>query len=111
TVEEEEFPAQGGSREAQSPKDMPDVMLAVPERALAILPGLSPMNGREPHEDEWSLWPEFGLDPGNPPELSKGYVAATFLSSSPTCPARQSGLRVSSFGRRDDHGRTRGYQR
>jgi hypothetical protein len=21
---------------------------------------------------EWSLWPEFGLDPGNPRELSKG---------------------------------------
>jgi hypothetical protein len=30
---------------------MPHVMLAVPERALAILPGLSPMNGREPHEE------------------------------------------------------------
>jgi hypothetical protein len=34
---------------------------------------------------EWSPWPEFGSDSGNPRELSKGYSATTFLSSSPTC--------------------------
>src|SRR5262245_39233655 len=32
------------------------------------------------------------LHPGNPCALSKGYFAATFLSSSLTCPAMQSGL-------------------
>src|SRR6516164_982303 len=44
--------------------------------------------------------------------MFKRYLfGTTFASSSPLTPARQSGLRVSSFGRRDDHGRTRGYQR
>jgi hypothetical protein len=33
---------------------------------------------------EWSLWPEFGLDPGNPRELSKRWFATTFLSSNLT---------------------------
>ena len=51
TVEEEEFPAQGSRREAHRPQRMTDIVLAVPERALAILPGLSPKNGREPHEE------------------------------------------------------------
>ena len=32
------------------------------------------------------------LDPGNQCDLSKGYFATTFLSSSPSCPASQSGL-------------------
>src|SRR5205823_13834750 len=32
------------------------------------------------------------LDSGNLFDLSKGYFASTFLSSSPTCPATQSGL-------------------
>src|SRR5262245_155559 len=32
------------------------------------------------------------LDPGNLCDLSKGYFATTFLSSSPPTPARQSGL-------------------
>jgi hypothetical protein len=32
------------------------------------------------------------LDPGNLRDLSKGYFATTFLSSSLTCPATQSGL-------------------
>ncbi len=38
TVEDEEFPAKGSSREAQSPRGMTHVMLAVPKRALAPLP-------------------------------------------------------------------------
>src|SRR6266700_7080425 len=42
---------------------------------------------------EQSPWPEFGWIPGNLRELSKGYFAPTFLSSSPTTSARQSGLR------------------
>jgi hypothetical protein len=41
---------------------------------------------------EWSLWSEFGWIPGNPCDLSKAYFATTFLSSSPTTPAMQSGL-------------------
>src|SRR6516162_261902 len=40
---------------------------------------------------EWSQWPQFGSDPGNPRELSKGKFATTFLSSKLTCPATQSG--------------------
>ena len=36
--------------------------------------------------------PEFCWFPGNPCELSKGYFATTFLSSSLTCPATHSGL-------------------
>jgi len=51
TIEEAEFPSQGGSRKAQGPQRMTDVVLAVPERTLAILRGLSPMNGREPDEE------------------------------------------------------------
>src|SRR5262245_6595816 len=39
-----------------------------------------------------SAVPEFGWITGNLSDLSKGYFATTFLSSSPTCPARQSGL-------------------
>jgi len=39
---------------------------------------------------EWSPWPEFGADRGNPRELSKGLFATTFLSSNLTCPATQS---------------------
>src|SRR5215472_9744948 len=39
-----------------------------------------------------SLRPEFGWITGNLSDLSKGYFATTFLSSSLTCPARQSGL-------------------
>jgi hypothetical protein len=30
---------------------MSDVVLAVPERALAVLPGLPPENGREAHQE------------------------------------------------------------
>jgi hypothetical protein len=41
-------------------------------------------------EREWSLWPEFDWIPGNQCDLSKGYFAATFLNSSPSCPATQS---------------------
>src|SRR6516162_10773050 len=36
--------------------------------------------------------PEFGWITGNLCDLSKGYFATTFLSSSLTCPATQSGL-------------------
>ena len=41
---------------------------------------------------ERSASPEFAWIPGNLRDLSKGYFAPTFLSSSLTCPARQSGL-------------------
>src|SRR5262245_36410672 len=41
---------------------------------------------------EWSLWSEFGSISTNLCDLSKGYFGTTFLSSSPICPARQSGL-------------------
>ena len=41
---------------------------------------------------ESSPWPEFGWIPGNSHDLSKAYFATTFLSSSPTTPATQSGL-------------------
>jgi hypothetical protein len=33
---------------------MADVVLAITERALPIFPGLSPKNGREPHE-KWAV--------------------------------------------------------
>jgi hypothetical protein len=47
------------------------------------------------------------LDPGNLCELSKGCFATTFLSSSPTCPARQSGsLCARPEGSRAAHART-----
>src|SRR5262249_52205488 len=65
----------------------------VREHARGMLaPGPSCVPPAPQLKREWSLWPEFGLDPGNPRELSKGYSATTFLSSSPTCPATQSGL-------------------
>jgi len=41
---------------------------------------------------ERSASPEFAWIPGNLRDLSKGYFAPTFLSSSLTCPATQSGL-------------------
>src|SRR5438876_584439 len=41
---------------------------------------------------EWSLRSEFGWIPGNLCDLSKGYFATTFLSSSLTWPATQSGV-------------------
>src|SRR5262249_965481 len=41
---------------------------------------------------EWSPWPEFGSDRGNPRELSKGQFATTVLTSNLTCPATQSAL-------------------
>ena len=41
---------------------------------------------------EWPPWPEFGWFPANLRDFSKGYFAATFLSSNLTCPATQSGL-------------------
>jgi hypothetical protein len=41
---------------------------------------------------EQSRWQEFGQIPGNPCGISNRYFATTFLSSSPACPARQSGL-------------------
>jgi hypothetical protein len=37
---------------------------------------------------EWSLWPEFGWIPGNLCDLSNGYFATTFLSSSPSLSGR-----------------------
>src|ERR1035438_1948696 len=50
-IEEAEFPPEGRRREPHRPQRMTDIVLAVPERTLAILPGLPPMNGREPHEE------------------------------------------------------------
>ena len=50
-VEEEEFPSESCGREAHCPERVADVVLAIPERALAILPGFSPVNGGEPDEE------------------------------------------------------------
>jgi hypothetical protein len=42
---------------------------------------------------EWSPWPEFGSNRGNPRELSKGSFATTFLSSNLTAqPASQASV-------------------
>ncbi|HEX2511098.1 MAG TPA: hypothetical protein VHK44_00700, partial [Xanthobacteraceae bacterium] len=63
---------------------------SIPADILALGPScvsLTPQLKRE-----WSLWSEFGWIPGTPCDLSKGYFAATFLSSSPITPATQSGL-------------------
>ena len=59
-------------------------------------------DARASRSRELSLWPEFSLISGNLCGLSKGYFAATFLSSNLTCPANQSGsvgyVRVTGFG-------------
>ena len=51
TVEEVDFPPEGSRRESHRSQCMADIVLAVPERTLAILPGLPPKNGRQPHEE------------------------------------------------------------
>src|SRR6266436_3381816 len=65
------------------------------ERLLKIPAALGPscVSPMPQLKREQSLWPEFGWIPRNPYDLSKGYFAMTFLSSSPICPATQSGLR------------------
>ena len=37
-----------------------------------LAPGPSSVPPAPQLKREWSLWPEFGSDPGNPRELSKG---------------------------------------
>src|ERR1035438_4336890 len=44
-IEETEFPPKGSRREPHRPQRVTDIVVAVPERTLAILPGLPPMNG------------------------------------------------------------------
>jgi hypothetical protein len=51
TVEEADIPPEGSRRESHRPQRMADIVLAVPECTLAILPGLPPKNGRQPHEE------------------------------------------------------------
>ncbi len=46
TVEEADLPPEGSCRESHRPQRMADIVLAVPKRTLAILPGLPPKNGR-----------------------------------------------------------------
>ena len=50
-VEKADFPPEGGRRESHRPQRVADIMLAVPERALSIFPGLAPKNGRQPDEE------------------------------------------------------------
>src|SRR5262249_61847057 len=59
-----------------------------------------------------SLRPEFGWITGNLSDLSKGYFATTFLSSSLTCPASQSRFYVpSQFARAFGNDRFQGLER
>src|SRR5271166_5805986 len=46
-----EPPPQHSRGEAQRAERMSDVVLAVPEGPFAILPGFSPVDGREPNEE------------------------------------------------------------
>ena len=64
----------------------------LPAQASCRDPGTGPScaSHRRSSEREWSLRPEFGWISGNLRDLSKGYFATTFLSSSLTCPATQS---------------------
>ena len=50
-VEEHQAPAKSRRRNAQGCKGVPRIVLAVAERALAVLPGFPPMHRREAHEE------------------------------------------------------------
>ena len=50
-VEEHQSPAESRGRDAHGGKRVPDIVLAVPERALTVLPGFSPKDGRQTHEE------------------------------------------------------------
>src|SRR5579864_8460651 len=50
-VEEHQAPAKGRRRNAKRCEGVPRIVLAVAERALAVLPGFPPMHRREAHEE------------------------------------------------------------
>src|ERR1017187_5159638 len=51
SVEEYQAPTKSGRRNAQGCKCMPSIVLAISERAFAVLPGFPPMDRREAHEE------------------------------------------------------------
>ena len=70
------LPSAGARNPAEIPGTRPELRLPTAAAQARIVSG----------------GPEFGLIPGNLLGPSKGYFFLTFLSSSPTCPATQSGL-------------------
>jgi hypothetical protein len=69
-----------------------NIRASTPADILAL--GLSCVSSTPQLKREWSRWPELAGISRNLFDLSKGYCATTFLSSSLTWPASQSGLCV-----------------
>ena len=67
-IEEVEGPSERGGGEPQGPQRVTDIVLAVPKCTFAILPGLAPVNGREPDENRalrkcrGKVRPDHGVD-------------------------------------------------
>src|ERR1700730_6588807 len=54
-IENVKFPAKSGGRETHRPQRMTDILLAISECTLAVLPSLPPVNGGQSHE-EGTFW-------------------------------------------------------
>lgn len=63
-LDEPHLPSQPGGGDSQRPDRVPGVVLAVPEGALAVLPGLAPVDGGEPEQQRARRQRRGELGPG-----------------------------------------------